>query len=300
MVNYTIHSATKNNNKWSFSLLILSFYLHLRFIVLNQNIFRNLCLLFVFSIPFSSAGSVELSPNDLKIEFIKTVTSHLALPPEVVTLYANSLNESLQSSGSLLDGPQYIVLADRNPNIQLVMIFWGDGKNTWQLIGAAPVSTGLPGTFDHFLTPLGVFNHSLDNPDFRAEGTKNEFGFKGYGEKGLRVYDFGWVEEARGWGNGEKMMMRLQMHSTDPDLAENHLGVPRSKGCIRIPAAVNTFIDRYGLLDFDYDAGVEKGLNYWVLRKDRIPTSTPGRYLVVIQSHADTRPVWSPLPKHQK
>jgi len=285
MVNYTIIRSTENKDKSIFDLLILRFLM---------------CLWLAFSVPLACASSVELSPNDLRVEFAKTVTRHLSLPQEMVTSYTYALNENLRISGYLPDSPQYIVLVDRNPNIQAVMIFWGDSNSGWQLIGAAPVSTGLPGTFDHFLTPLGVFNHSLDNPDFRAEGTKNEFGFKGYGEKGLRVYDFGWVEEARGWGNGEKMMMRLQMHSTDPDLAENLLGVPRSKGCIRIPAAVNTFIDRYGLLDFDYDAGVEKGLNYWVLRKDRIPTSTPGRYLVVIQSNADTRPVWSPIPKPQK
>jgi len=247
-----------------------------------------------------NASGVDLSPADLRAEFSKKVTSHLNLPPETVVSYANALNEGLRNSDSSLDSPQYVVLVDRNPNVQAVMLFWGDSSDGWQLIGAAPVSTGLPGNFDHFLTPLGVFNHSLDNPDFRAEGTKNEFGFKGYGEKGLRVYDFGWVEENRGWGSGEKMLMRLQMHATDPDLAENLLGIPRSKGCIRIPAAMNEFIDKYGLLDFDYDAAVQRGVHFWVLRNDRIPTSTPGRYLLVIQSHADTRPFWSPLPKHLK
>jgi hypothetical protein len=39
--------------------------------------------------------------------------------------------------------------------------------------------------------PLGVFEHSLDNPDFRAEGTRNEFGICGCGRKVVRVYDFG-------------------------------------------------------------------------------------------------------------
>ena len=63
--------------------------------------------------------------------------------------------------------------------------------------GAAPVSTGLPGCCEHFLTPLGVFDHSLANPDFRAEGTKNKLGFRGYGRKGLRIYDPGGVNSVR-------------------------------------------------------------------------------------------------------
>jgi len=55
----------------------------------------------------------------------------------------------------------------------------GSSEVAWRLVGAAPVSTGLPGRFEHFTTPLGVFEHSLANPDFRAEGTKNQFGIRG-------------------------------------------------------------------------------------------------------------------------
>ena len=42
--------------------------------------------------------------------------------------------------------------------------------------------------------------HSLANMDFRAEGTFNDNGIRGYGRKGMRVFDFGWVVSERGWG----------------------------------------------------------------------------------------------------
>jgi hypothetical protein len=179
--------------------------------------------------------------------------------------------------------------------VQALLLFWGVG-GAWELVGAAAVSTGQPGRFEHFATPIGVFDHSLTNPDFRAEGTKNEFGIRGYGRKGMRVFDFGWVSTRKGWGDGAPSVMRLQMHATDPDVLEQRLGTAQSKGCVRIPAALNDLLDRFGVLDADYLEEVEAGRHLWVLRGDRTPTSTPGRYLVVIDSLATERPVWAPAP----
>lgn len=232
------------------------------------------------------------SDAQLAAEFEKTVSPRISIPAEVAQFYSGRLQEALLKGRTRISNKQYLVLVDRNPHVQMVMVYLGSSTEGWELIGAAPASTGLPGKFDHFLTPLGIFDHSLDNLDFRAEGTKNEFGFRGYGVKGMRVYDFGWVEQARGWGNRGKMLMRLQMHSTDPELAEKFLGKPRSKGCIRIPASLNDLIDRYGLLDAEYDAAIDKGVEFWVMRKDRTPVAFPGRYLVVIDSEVTKKPVW--------
>jgi hypothetical protein len=96
---------------------------------------------------------------------------------------------------------QYVLLVDRSASIQAALLMWGSTPAGWSLVGAVPVSTGLPGRFEHFLTPLGVFEHSLANPDFRAEGTRNELGIRGYGRRGARVYDFGWVAAPKGWGD---------------------------------------------------------------------------------------------------
>jgi hypothetical protein len=136
----------------------------------------------------------------------------------------------------------------------------------------------------------------LSNPDFRAEGTKNEFGIRGYGVKGMRVYDFGWQQATRGWGGGGTSTMRLQLHATDPDILERRLGSVQSKGCIRIPASLNRLIDQYGLLDADYERGLAEGKKYWLLLPQRTPVSTPGRYMIVVDTQRKQRPAWSPKP----
>ena len=250
-------------------------------------VIAGLCLVFNYS-----QANEKTSYTQLAAEFERMVSPRISVSAEIAQFYSERLQDALSKGHTRITNKQYVVLVDRNPHVQMVMVYLGSTAEGWEFIGAAPASTGLPGQFDHFLTPLGVFEHSLDNPDFRAEGTKNEFGFRGYGLKGMRVYDFGWVEQARGWGNGEKMLMRLQMHSTDPDLAEKILGNPRSKGCIRIPASLNDLIDRYGLLDAEYDAAISRGVEFWVLRKDRIPATFPGRYLIVIDSGLTKKPVW--------
>lgn len=241
--------------------------------------------------PTASARTVPLAA-----EFERDVSPHLVLPPSEAAAYAALLERELTTVHLLLASDQFILLVDRSPNVQAALLYWGSVIHGWVLVGAAPVSTGLPGRYEHFLTPLGVFDHSLANPDFRAEGTKNKLGFRGYGRKGLRIYDFGWVDSVRGWGNGAMGVLRLQMHATDPDLAEQKLGTPQSEGCVRIPASLNDFIDRHGLLDEDYERSLATGGHLWVLRKDRTPTATAGRYMVVVDSARLERPDWAALP----
>jgi len=108
------------------------------------------------------------------------------------------------------------------------------------------------------------------------------------------VYDFGWQKALRGWGGDGESPMRLQMHATDPDMLEPRVGTPQSKGCIRIPAALNAFIDRYGLLDADYERAAAQGKHLWVLRPDRQPTPWSGRYLVIVDSARSGHPAWAP------
>lgn len=244
--------------------------------------------------PFGNAVEA-VSAEPLAAEFAREVKPRLRIPQSELGGYALLLEDALDAARVKISSPQFIVLVDHNPNVQAVLLYFG-ASGRWDFIGAAPVSTGLPGSYEHFATPQGVFEHSLANPDFRAEGTKNEFGFRGYGRKGMRVYDFGWIEAPRGWGKGTPGVMRLQMHATDPDLAEWRLGTQQSEGCVRIPATLNDFIDRHGLLDEDYERALADGERLWVLRKDRTPTPWPGRYMVVVDSKRQQRPAWSPLP----
>lgn len=235
--------------------------------------------------------------GDLAAAFASEVERRLEVPEEAQREYAGRLAAALESAGLLKDlAPQHVVLVDRSPAVQAIFVYRLTPGGDWFLAGAAPVSTGQPGSFEHFATPLGVFAHSLDNLDFRAEGTRNENGIRGYGREGMRVFDFGWVGAERGWGDHGPGEMRLQMHATDPELLEPSLGRARSKGCIRIPAALDKFLDRRGILDADYEAAVAQGRGFWVLRDDRETTRWPGRYLVVIDSQRTTRPDWAPLP----
>lgn len=233
---------------------------------------------------------------DLAGAFTQSVDKRLDIPMDEARRYADLMDSQFVQAGLTTLLPQYVVVVDRNPNVQALLIFWKGADGAAQLIGASPVSTGRIGEFDHFETPTGVFDHSTSNLDFRAEGTKNELGICGYGAKGMRVYDFGWQQAYKGWGDHELGTMRLQMHATDPDILEARLGSVQSKGCIRIPAAVNYFIDHYGLLDADYEEAMLTGKTFWMLAADRTPTPWSGRYLLIVDTHREERPSWSQAP----
>jgi len=247
-------------------------------------------------------GDAPTDPPPLSTLFADSVAMRLFPPPDVVGLYEVRLQGALAESNARIDQAQFVVLVDRSPKVQALFLWWGGAGTVWRLVGAASVSTGQAGRFEHFLTPMGVFEHSLDNPDFRAEGTKNELGIRGYGRKGSRVYDFGWVEAPKTWGDRAMSVMRLQMHATDPDVLEQRLGTAQSKGCIRIHSSLNEFFDRNGILDAAYDEELSRGRRLWMLRTDRAPTPWSGRYLVVIDTLAGQRPAWAvpPAPLRQR
>lgn len=228
------------------------------------------------------------------------VDHRLEVPEEDQRFYAARLAAALFEAGLYGLPAEYFVLVDRDPHVQAVMIYWLSPVGGFEFIGASPCSTGRPGQYEHFYTPTGVFEHTIANLDFRAEGTRNAQGIRGYGIKGMRVYDFGWVQGERGWGRQAQSSMRLQMHSTDPDLLEPRLGLPHSKGCMRIPTTLNRFLDRYGILDADYERALTEGKTFWVLRPDREPTPWSGRYLVVIDSERSERPEWASPPSRRR
>ncbi len=234
------------------------------------------------------------SPLELRGLYAQQVDRRLDIPAEVQQHYAELLDKQLQQGGLKL-ATQFVVLVDRNPKVQALLMFWISEDGGFEFIGASPVSTGKKDGVEYFETPVGVFDHSVANFDFRSEGTPNEQGIRGYGEKGLRVYDFGWVQARRTWRPGESTM-RLLIHSTDPAQLERRLGTAQSKGCVRIPASLNRFIDYFGVLDADYEQMQSKGKAPQVLRADRAHIAWSGRYLVVIDSGVRQRPAWSPLP----
>ena len=242
-------------------------------------------------------GLAQPTFGDITQAFHQEVRPVLDLPEGDRHLYGTLAELALRSSTTYLAKPQYILVVDRNPFVQGAFLYWMRPDMAPIYVGASPVSTGKPGRFDHFETPTGVYLHSLANPDFRAEGTKNKNGILGYGKKGMRVYDFGWQQARRGWGSGGPVTIRLQMHATDPYYLEPKLGTPQSKGCIRISATLNRFIDRFGLLDAEYELTASEGNRLWVLLPDRTPAYGAGRYLIIIDSARDQRPTWSPAQR---
>jgi hypothetical protein len=236
------------------------------------------------------------SDAEMLLRYSVQVDKTLRLPEIELQRYAKLANTALINADILLDQPQYVVVVDRDPNVQALLLYWRSEHGEFRLIGASPVSTGRPGSFEHFETPLGVFDHSTDNLDFRAEGTRNSEGIRGYGVKGMRIYDLGWQRVPRGWGDGAVSEMRLQMHATDPDLLEQRLGSVQSKGCIRIPATLNKLIDHYGLLDAAYNQTLREGHTLWMLDAQREPVPDPGRYVIVVDSERQDRPEWAPAP----
>lgn len=253
------------------------------------------CVALLAAWPAWLSGAPAAPADEWGARYAAEVTPRLELPAADERVYAAHIRQALAASRVALDRGQWLVAVDRSAAVQAVMVWWASPGGELALVGASPAATGRPGRFEHFETPTGVFEHTLAHGSFRAEGTRNAMGIRGYGLKGMRVFDFGWVLAPRGWAPGSQPM-RLQMHATDPDALEPRLGERASKGCIRIPASLNTFIDRHALLDAAWDEALTQGRSFWVLRPDREPTAWPGRYLVVIDSGRNERPDWSPTP----
>ncbi|BEP35605.1 L,D-transpeptidase [Variovorax sp. V59] len=258
---------------------------------------RRIARALVFAALAVALATCWADPARLRQAFTEQVDRRLEPPPEEAQRYGHLARDELQRAGIAEEPSQYALLVDRSASVQAIFVFWLPAGAAPVLVGAAPVSTGRPGGFEYFETPLGVFEHSVTNHDFRAEGSRNEFGIRGYGEKGMRVFDFGWQQARRLWGRGGTSTMRLQMHATDPDRLEPRLGSVQSKGCIRIPASLNRFLDRLGVLDADYLRAKAEGSAPWVLPPDQAPAEGAGRYLIVVDSGRSERPAWSPPPK---
>ncbi|MGZ5092152.1 MAG: hypothetical protein ACXWCY_25560 [Burkholderiales bacterium] len=123
------------------------------------------------------AGSVRAGDLDpmsfFAARFAIEVTMRLEVPQTEREFYAEALRRSLAEHGLPGLRLQYALLVDRSPAVQSASIYWLDADGAAHFVGATRASTGRPGAYDHFYTPRGVFAHTVDNMDFRAEGTRN-------------------------------------------------------------------------------------------------------------------------------
>jgi len=237
-------------------------------------------LLLVFSVRELSGEYPSLRDKEIEMlqeEFIKRIGNTI----EVELNYQNEIfQDALKRLLAVsINESQYFLYVDRSPKRQLIFVCFFDKENKEIIeIGRDKVSTGNPQRKgDYFFTPTGIFRNTIENPDYRALGTKNEQGWRGLGEKGSRVWDFGWQRSYKIVNNVKMFIdIRLLLHATDPDFGEQRLGNPDSKGCIRISGELNEFLDHFGIIDKDYEKH-----KYWSLKKDREPVFYQGEYLLV-------------------
>ena len=242
----------------------------------------------LWSEPVLTPAQVDAEAANLR-DALKREVPHLSpRRPERDQAWISRAQAVVAASGERqpIDRPQLIVVVDRNPAVQAMAIILARPEGPWEVIGGTRVSTGQVGRFDYYITPLGVFRHTDSILDYRAEGTFNENHIRGLGLKGMRVWDFGWQTAGKGWRpDREQGPMRLLMHATDPANLEFRIGRPASKGCIRVPAAINRFMDHHGVLDADYERAAKVDPMFRaVLPRDRVPTPLAGNALVVIDS----------------
>lgn len=232
------------------------------------------------------APSVEIAR--LRDALAQAVAQRDACAQADQAAWAAPAKAALDMAGVPTDRPQLIVVVDRAPARQQLCLLVATPDPAWQVIGGSKVSTGQAGRHGYFITPTGVFPHTDAILDYRALGTFNENHIRGLGLKGSRVWDFGWQQAEKGWlPDHETGEMRLLLHATDPDYLEQRLGRPASQGCVRIPAAMNRFLDHHGVLDADYLRAATTDPRYAaVLPPDQDPSPLAGTLLVIIDTSA--------------
>lgn len=191
---------------------------------------------------------------------------------QAVSLLSDHLGDSPMAS-------QYFLLVDRNPAAQIVSLAFLNGETkSIAILGSNKTSTGNSKRIGFYETPIGVFKNTPENMSYQALGTKNNKGWRGLGAKGSRIWDLGWQKTVH--PKGGSIDIRLLIHATDPDFGEPRLGKQDSKGCIHLSARFNRFLDRYGILDAEYEKS-EKGKRFL---KNNKPIALAGSLVVVIDS----------------
>jgi hypothetical protein len=181
--------------------------------------------------------------------------------------------------------PQLVLIVDRAPQGQLLAMTLARPDGDWQILGATPVSTGKPGRLQHFKTPVGVLLNDGSEIGYRAQGTFNQNHIRGLGVKGMRVWDFGWHTTDDWRIPGATMAVRVEMHATDPDVLEERIGRADSEGCIRLPDALNHFLDRHGIIDAAIERLGEADSGYRALLSPELdPTPLAGDAVIVVDS----------------
>ncbi|GBR06994.1 L,D-transpeptidase [Asaia siamensis] len=253
-------------------------------------------------LPVVPEAQARLEASRLTVQMKKSVKRFTTYTPEIRQRFIRLARAAIASTNTPIDRPQLLMVVDRNPKVQrLCFVLAMPGNADWETLGGTPVSTGRAGRKFYYITPTGVFINTPDRLGYRALGTKNENGIRGIGAKGMRVWDMGWHNAVKGWRpDHETGDIRLEIHATDPDFLEQRLGQTASEGCIRIPATMNVFMDKNGLLDVQYEQAASYDERFRaLLPKDRTPSPIAGDALVVVDSTEAVQAISSATLGHQ-
>jgi lipoprotein-anchoring transpeptidase ErfK/SrfK len=255
----------------------------------------------LIAVPAMAASTVEEPAQTIELLRLREAFKHevrKAILPDPIRdkSWVTLARAALTESNTVLDHPQLVVVVDRNPRVQQLMVIVASPSDPWRVVGGGAISTGQAGRFDHYVTPTGVFHVTDAILGYRAEGTLNENGIRGLGAKGMRVWDFGWQVAKKGWvevaGKPDSTPIRFMLHATDPDKLEQRLGRPASQGCIRMPATLNRFLDLHGVIDSEYERVAVTDIRFRaLLLPDREPSSLAGDTLIVVDSGPPPVPV---------
>jgi hypothetical protein len=228
----------------------------------------------------------EAAAARLQAELLQQVQDPVRQSPASVQRWITLARAMLAAHGTPIGRAQVLVVVDRNPLVQQLALIVAQPDAAWVMLGGTHVSTGQPNRHGYYMTPTGVFLHDGSVLDYRAQGTFNENHIRGLGVKGMRIWDFGWQWADKGWlHTGERGQIRLLMHATDPAYLARRIGRPASEGCVRVPADMNRFMDRHGVLDADYQQMATYDAAYRAILSDNAdPTPLAGDTLVVVDS----------------
>lgn len=215
--------------------------------------------------PFATHASAVCTPRDLARRYAAQVEHSLAVPRNEFLIYAGLAEIEIASLREpALRRPQYLLVVDSCPTIQVAFLFWRMLPGHLELVGASPASTGDPVRPGCVATPCGVF----------AQAHAHE-----PGALASRVYDFG-VQRARMPGS---LPVHLQAQSAR-GRSRSLLGRPQSDGRVLLPPSLVAFLDAYRVLD-----GAQG--NATTASGEVLPFA--GRTMIVLDSEREDRPGWA-------
>jgi hypothetical protein len=232
-----------------------------------------------------SEAETERQAAALRDAFAAAVPGAVNLSPAAQAALI-TLGQQMAAAGHLfIRQPQLVLIVDRAPGAQLLAMALARPDGDWEILGTRHVSTGKPGRLQHFKTPVGVLLNDGSEIGYRALGTFNQNHIRGLGVKGMRVWDFGWQTTDDWRTPGATMQVRVEMHATDPAVLEERIGRADSEGCIRLPDALNRFLDQHGIIDAAIERIGQSDSGYRALLSPELaPTPLAGDAVIVVDS----------------